>query len=511
MKKVISVVLSLVMVFGFVLPVFAEEVTDKSCDCGFNPVIYVAALGSGTVYENYGTDEEKALFRPETGPLVAEAVSVILPALPALLAGDYDTFGDALIGFVNSAFGGLALDGDGNSKEGVYAPEEYPETGDHGIEHSFYFGYDFRLDPYTHADRLHKTIQLMKELTGHDKVQLKASSMGGVVTMAYLERYGTDDIETVIFQNCPIQGTAVAGELFCRKFEINKDALVNYALDAIPALEQDFFQGFLYGLATALDDLGVWSTLLTLVDPIVENLLDRVYDEALIPIFGTLPGIWSFVPDEYYEEAKTVMVNEETQAGLIEKLDNYHYNVQAKAPEILREANKTAKIYIVAGYDIQRTPLVSAYMNTSDGTVDTKYASVGAVTADIRSTFPQGYSQAVNDGHNHISPDFCIDASTCALPEQTWFIKDMLHCTTHEGHDKFYEKMLTGDEQFYIDTYEEYPQFMQNNIPDQTFNKVENLSATELFKKQPNFTNFVMMLRSFINVIKSFFAGLFVK
>ena len=510
MKKIISVFLSLIMICSLLVPAFAAEKEEK-CDCGFNPVIYVAALGSATVYENPGEENERALFRPETGPLVAEAVSVILPVLPALIAGDYDTFGDALIGFVNSAFGALALDGDGNSKENVYAPEEYPETGDHGIEHSFYFGYDLRLDPYIHADRLHKTIELLKELTGHDKVQLKASSMGGVVTMAYLERYGTKDVETVIFQNCPIQGTAVAGELFCRKFEINKDALVNYALDAIPALEQDFFQGFLYGLATALDDLGVWSTLLSLVDPIVENLLDRVYDEALIPIFGTLPGIWSFVPDEYYEEAKTVMVDEDTQAGLIAMLDNYHYNVQKRAPEILREANKTAKIYIVAGYDIQRTPLVSAYMNTSDGTVDTKYASVGAVTADIRGTFPQGYAQAVNDGHDHISPDFCIDASTCALPEQTWFIKDMLHCTTHEGHDKFYEKMLTGDEQFYIDTYEEYPQFMQNNIPDQTFNKVENLSATELFKKQPNFTNFVMMLRSFIDVIKSFLAGLFVK
>ena len=148
-------------------------------------------------------------------------------------------------------------------------------------------------------------------------------------------------------------------------------------------------------------------------------------------------------------------------------------------------------------------------MNTSDGTVDAKYASVGAITADIRSTFPQGYVQAVNDGHNHISPDFCIDASTCALPEQTWFIKDMLHSTTHDGHDKLYELMFTSEEQFYVDTYEEYPQFMQNNIPDMTFDKVENLTATELFKKQPNFTNFVMMLRSFINVIKSFFAGLF--
>lgn len=506
MKKLLAVFLSLIMMLTLISPAFAAE---EKCDCGFNPVIYVAALGSATVYENPGTDAEKALFRPETMPLVTEAVSKILPTIPSLMAGNFDSFGDALIGFVNSAFGALALDSDGNSRENVYAPEEYPESSDHGIEHSFYFGYDFRLDPYTHADRLHETIQMMKELTGHDKVQLKASSMGGVVTMAYIERYGTEDIETIIFQNCPIKGTAVAGELYCRKFEINKDALLNYALDAIPSLEQDFLQGFLYGLATALDDAGVWTFLVSIADVIVENLLDRVYDEALIPIFGTLPGIWSFVPDEYYEEAKTVMLDETTQAGLIEKLDAYHYNVQNNAEELLQEANKDTKIYIVAGYDIQRTPLVTAYMNTSDGTVDTKYASVGAITADIRSTLPEGYTQQVNDGHNHISPDFCIDASTCALPEQTWFVKDMLHCTTHDGHGKLYELMLTSEEQFYVDSYEEYPQFMQNNIPDMTFDKVENLTPAEMFRKQPNFTNLVMLLRSYIEMIKSFFAGLF--
>lgn len=508
MKKFLSIILSLLLVISLAVPAFAAE---EKCDCGFNPVIYVAALGSATVYENPGTDEEKALFRPETMPLVEEAISVIVPTLPALLSGDFDTFGDALIGFVNSAFGALALDGDGNSRENVYAPEEYPTDCNHGIDYSYYFGYDFRLDPYTHADRLHKDIQTLKELTGHDKVQLKASSMGGVVTMAYLERYGTDDIETVIFQNCPIKGTAVAGELYCGKFEINKDALLNYALDAIPSLEQDFLQGFLYGLATGLDDLGVWAGLVDLADVIVENLIDRVYDKALIPIFGTLPGIWSFVPDEYYEEAKKMMVDEETQAGLIKVLDNYHYNVQCRAEEILEEANKDVKIYIVAGYDIQRTPLVTAHKNTSDGTVDTKYASVGAVTADIRDTLPEGYTQAVDDGHNHISPDFTVDASTCALPEQTWFIKDMLHCTTHDGHGRFYEVMLTSDEQFYVDTYEEYPQFMQNNIPDMTFDKVEDLSAAEMFKKQPNFTNFVMLIRSYIDIIKNFISNLFAK
>ncbi len=506
MKKIISVILAVIMLVSVSVPVFAAE---KKCDCGFNPVIYVAALGSATIYENYGTEEQRAVFRPETMPLVEEAVSVILPTIPSLMAGDYEQFGEQLVAFVNSAFGALELDGEGNSKENVYAIEEVPTSAAHGIEHSFYFGYDFRLDPYEHADRLYEVIQTMKELTGHDKVQLKASSMGGVVTMAYLERYGTDDIETVIFQNCPIKGTAVAGELYCGKVEINKNALLGYALDAIPSLEQDFLQGFLYSLATSLDDLGVWTFLVSIADKLVAELKDKVYDECLIPIFGSLPGIWSFVPDEYYEEAKSMMVDPDTQAGLIEKIDNYHYNVQNRAEEILQKANESIKIYIVAGYDIQRTPLVSAYKNTSDGTVDTKYASVGAVTAFINETLPEGYVQAIDDGHNHISPDFMIDASTCALPDQTWFVKDMLHCTTHSGHDALYRKMLTSKSQFTVFKYEQYPQFMQNNIPDETFDKVENLTATEIFRNQPDFTNFVKMLRSFIDLIKNFFISLF--
>lgn len=499
MKKIIAVALSCLMLLGLMIPVLAAH---EDCDCGFDPVIYVAALGSATIYENPGTENEKALFRPDTMSLVGEAVKTVLPVLPSLMIGDYDTFGDALIGFVNSAFGSLALDGDGNSKENVSAPVEVPTDPAHGIEHSFYFGYDFRLDPYEHADRLYETIKTIKDLTGHNKVQLKASSMGGVVTMAYLERYGTKDISTIIFQNCPIQGTAVAGELFCGKVEINKDALLNYALDAIPSLEQDFLQGFLYTLAKSLDDIGVWSALVSFADKLILELKDRVYEETLIPIFGSMPGIWSFVPHEYYEAAKQIMVDPETQAGIIEKIDAYHYDVQVKAAEILKDANNDINIYILAGYDMQRTPLVSAYKNTSDGTVDTTYASVGAVTAPIGETLPADYVQKVDDGHNHISPDFKIDASTCALPEQTWFVKDMLHCTTHDGHGTFYELMLTSKIQFTVDTFDVYPQFVQNNIPDKTFNIIVDHTPVDVFKAQPNFTNFAIMMRSFVDDFK---------
>ena len=90
------------------------------------------------------------------------------------------------------------------------------------------------------------------------------------------------------------------------------------------------------------------------------------------------------------------------------------------------------RVMIVAGYDIQRTPLVESMDNDSDGTVDTMYASAGATVALRGETLGDGYKQKVDCGHNHLSPDGRIDASTCILPENTWFIKGMLHsnCTT---------------------------------------------------------------------------------
>lgn len=507
MRKFISVLLSVFLLLSICAP--AAFAADDDCDCGFSPVIYVAALGSATVYADYGTASQSALFRPDTNTLIQDAVTSLAPVVDDLLAGDYETFGHALTGFVNSAFGDLALDGNGNSKEGVQAECNELTDGEHGVEYSHYFNYDFRLDPYEHADRLHECIQQMKDLTGHDQVQLKASSMGGVVTMAYLERYGTEDIETIILQCCPIQGTAVAGDLFNGKVKIDKNALVNYALDAIPNMESDPVQGLLITLVHILDELGIWEFIISKADTLIPELIDMVYEESLIPIFGTMPGLWSFVPHDSYESAKALMVNEMTQAGLIEKIDAYHYNVQCSAAEILQDANETVKIYIVAGYDVQRTPLVEAYMNTSDGTVDTKYASIGAVCADYGCTLPDGYIQQSNDGHNHLSADGKIDASTCALPESTWFINDMLHSTTHDGHGEFYEWLLTSEARQTVFSNGEYPQFMQNNVQSQSFSSVKTMTPVEYFKENPSLTTFAQMLSYLFKQFKAMLTGFF--
>ncbi len=476
MKKIVrstvSILLVFVMSFSVVLQTSAAA---EKCTCGEEPIVYVAALGSATLYQNAGTADEKVVFRPETSSYIKLVAKLIIPLVSLIFTKDYDAFADALIPAAMDVFGPLANADDGTSTPDITTKEELPTDPEHGLDYSYYYGYDFRADPVACAEGLDEFIDRVIEITGHDKVRIKASSMGGVVTMAYLEKYGTEKIKSVIFQCCPIKGTALAGDLYCGNLVIEEEAVYRYGMYDLPLLVDGIGGQILTGLVEVLSKTGVLGMLIGVIDKLLDNCLDRVYNEMLIPVFKANCGLWSFVPDEYYEEAKEFMLGKlygEETAKLVERIDYYHYNVQCKADEILNGVIESGvPVMILAAYNVQRTPIIETWKNDSDETVDTKYASVGATVALLGETLGDKYVQAENDGHNHISADNKIDASTCALPENTWFVKDMLHCTTHEGHDGLYRWFFENDntpEILNVHSNPAYPQFLQNNISEQT-------------------------------------------
>lgn len=463
LKKLISILLTVSMIFCIMAP--AASAAEKKCDCGVLPTIYVGPLGNTDIYENPGTDEEKTLFRPDTEAIIKLVVK-LLPAIVVLaLTKNYEYFGDVLIEAVDDAMGAMALDGNGNSAENVAVKIDLPTETEHGKGNQYYFHYDWRLDPVEVAGQLDEFVDHIKELTGHDKVHFRASSMGGVVTLAYFNEYGTADVDACIFQSCPLLGTAVAGDLLTRKVALDADALLDYATDGYPPFTAG--DTALWALFNMLYYSGLVDIVLGLGDKILENLKTKVFDELLTPVFGTLLGLWAFVPDVSYEEAKKINLDPETQAGLIAKADYYHYNIQQRADEILNGAiDDGVRIMIVAGYNIQRTPLVETMHANSDATVDTQYASAGATVAPLDGTLGENYVQACKDcGHNHLSPDGVIDASTCILPEHTWFIKDMLHSNAHDGIMEMYYWFMYSDEYYDVWSNPAYTQFLQNDKP----------------------------------------------
>lgn len=309
MKKLISMIMCAVLIISASIPAFADT---GDCDCGFSPIIYVGPLGCTSIVRDAGGESEQQLWKIDTQFLLSNLKDVLPAISKALLFRDSGLLGDALVAFVNACFGDLALDSEGRSKPNVTTPElNFPQGDRHGIDSDYYFDYDFRLDPYEHADRLYEFINQVKELTRHDSVKLKCSSMGGVVLSAYLDKYGSEGIDVIICRCCPLLGTAVAGEAFCGKIELNSTALTRYGEDAIPFLEtgfaDDFIEGTLYAVLDTLKGAGLIDALCSLGDKLIKEAGDKVYRQALIPIFGTLPGIWSFVPDEYFDEAVQFM------------------------------------------------------------------------------------------------------------------------------------------------------------------------------------------------------------
>ena len=465
LKKIIALVLSLVMLMTVCIPAVAAE--DGKCDCGETPMIYVGPLGNTDIYANFGTEDEKILFRPDTKTILGIVAKVLPGVLLTVLTRNYDYLGDALISSVYDAMGEMALDENGNSYPHVTVDLELPTDPAHGIGRDYYFSYDWRLDPIEIARQLKDFIAHVKELTGHDTVILKASSMGGVQMMAYFNEYGYDGIETAIFQCCPILGTSFAGDLLCKKVALDGKALLDFGVGAYQPVDAE--STLLYFLFNTLYYSGLIDIVMPIGERVIDNLLDRAYDELLTPVFGTLLGLWAFVPDCNYETAKAMQLDPETQAGLIAKADYYHYNVQCRAEEILNGAvDCGVKVMIVAGYNIMGTPLIESMYNDSDCTVDTMYASAGGTVAKMHETLGEDYKQAdCSCGHNHLSPDGKIDASTCILPENTWFIKDMLHSNGQPGIDGLYNWFAYSDEYYNVWSNPLYPQFLQNDEPNE--------------------------------------------
>lgn len=505
MKKSLSLILAVIMLLSSCG--FALAADSGKCDCGFSPVIYVGPLGCTPIVRDAGAETEQQLWKTDAGFLLSNAGDILGTVGKAALTGNCELLGDALVSFVKASFGDLALDNDGNSQPNVTTPDlNVPEDPEHGIDRDYYFDYDFRLDPYAHARRLHDFIERVKELTGHDSVKLKCSSMGGVVLAAYLDLYGYEGIDVIICRCCPLWGTAVAGELFTGKLSLNAEALRRYGEDAIPFLEtgfaDDLIEAALYNLLETLRYTGILNAIVALGDKLIEKLGERIYNEALIPIFGTMPGIWSFVPAEYYDEALEFM-GVRKDGGLYRQIEAYRA-AQANIAKNLTVARENGVVVcLTCGYNVQRTPLVSLWKSTSDGTVDTKYASMGAVCGDTKEALPDEYISAVTD-KTYLSPDNMIDASGCALRDCTWFFRDWLHCNGNAAVDEFYRLVMTSDE-VSVTSFEQYPQFMQIDDNAETLTPVTGApDSAARFCKYPGLLNLIRMLFDLLEKCRSF-------
>ncbi|MDR2525705.1 MAG: hypothetical protein LBC83_05950 [Oscillospiraceae bacterium] len=459
----------------------------ESCACAEIPRVYIEGIGA-PLRRNAGTAAEEQVDVADTAHIQEALLPMARSILKAVALHSWEAGADAIASLAYSLFGHLQCDERGKSIAPISNPYAAP-TQDHRQDKNFGFRYDWRLDPMESARQLHEYIQLVRALTGHEKVALLYFSEGGLVATAYLAQFGSDAIDHLVPIMSAHNGLTLLGELFSKNLHLSAPATANLIRSLVTnqgGAEMDLVAA----LVTVLEQAGLLEALTGALQVLLDNAGDRIYEAALIPLFVQWPALWGFVPDRYYESAKAAVLADNKHVDFIRTIDDYHYNAGAKADALLAEAAANGtKVSIVASYGFPSMPFFSGANVSADGLIDTALESSGATCADNGQTLGARYTQKIDDGQNHISPNRQIDASTCAFLNQTWFLQDQIHFTF--AYPDFIDFLIYSDAQPTITSDANYPQFI-TRLPDNTF-----IPSTQAPAKPPPAAKLWLSLWSF--------------
>ena len=457
-KKVFGMVLAILLVASPVLGAAALEAEPQEFsefelnEQLVNTAPTVDCRGAfHTLYFNAGTPEQEVAMTLDGGSgtmdfLIEKVTADLGDFVEDILLYRWDSVADRVSSYLDILLGVTAFDKNG---EPIHAMDGNLNDNRNQIELDWWrnvysFDFDWRDDPMRQADALHAYIQLVKQKHGVDKVNLTAQSGSGHLGLAYLAKYGQDDLCGFMLRASLHNGSTVFGDAMNKRIKIDPDAVADATLYEDLGVSPEI-QEKLVPILKVLRDTGVLRIVAETGNNSIEKAIDKVYKDAIIPILASQPVYWAYVPVPDYEDAIETIFGKDARGGewkgLIAKLDNYHYNVKIRSDELLLETAAKLRTGIIANFGGPLFPVVeNAYVN-ADILVDCAYASSGATVAPLGlklgesrfSLCPKPYEQQNQDGHNHISPDNTIDASTCLLPETTWFFSGGTHFKINDG------------------------------------------------------------------------------
>ena len=493
MKKLISALLVIIMLFTCAMPAFASK--------GVEQLPIIMLLGDGTqIYmpdetaENGERNVWDDLFDTVSGEgkITESVANILLPFLTeGLLFDKWDNYYDAFYEEIAPLFDPLRMDGDGNPRYNTGLGKEdtqnnitsckYNNANWQGGEYDtndYVFRYDWRRDPIEVAEELHLYILEVMKATGKTKVNIAGNCLGGSYVLAYLAKYGTNGhIKNVFFNATVGNGTDLLTDAYCGDIVLNDAALQRFLyqnaekdgeslaglLKTTPVINELVLTSY-----DLLAQTGVVESLGLTFDSLYQKIYAGLVPKLAIAIFATMPGYWSVVLPERYEEARNFVFGKEGDEmyeeykGLVEKIDKYYENVSSKKTEIIAKCQeKGVHFGASAKYGYQMYPFVKSQGELGDQLVDLEHASFGATVApNVYSTLTDEHIQAaVKAGTaKYISADNMVDASTSLFKDTLWILKNVSHSNT--SFDYPLVTAFCKNTEFTINSDPRYPQFM---------------------------------------------------
>lgn len=482
-KKIVCLTLAIVLAgLALVMPVSAAKTT---------PLVIVSGFNATKLYTDFGTEDQKSAFfgsDTDVTAMIEEVGAAFISGCIQFGLADknYEKFADSFIPALNKYFEPVSYNTDGTPRhelgfyetkkpvseytaeeKNLYFSEFIRETAKaYGEADSYAFNYDWTADPTETAKELNKFISYVKTETNAKKVNVVAMSLGSVVVLSYLNAFGGRSVNNLVFASPAWQGTSIVGNLFTGNIELDIFAVKNYLVKSADVSATTHIAAYIISFIASYE--GLSHEYFGDINKNIQGVLPYVYEDSLIPLMAGMPAMWSLVPAEDFDAAKAYLFPDGINADLEAMIDKYH-DIQVNAENIINNVQEQGvRFGIVCGYNRQMIPINSEYRQ-SDEVIDVEYMSGGANCAlylQAHDDWGQVYNQKIKDGHNHISWDYKIDASTCMFPEQTWFIKNMSHSdyNVERGTLDTVIWLLNANKQYTVQTDKEnHPQFSLYN------------------------------------------------
>lgn len=475
MKKFISLIMALIMAVGVFTPAFAAEKSGEKTPiaaAGNYPVIVIRGMDFTGLYLDYGKETQRNCMGEINIGSILKAVGEA--AAIKIFKNDRRAATHRLIETLGEIFDGYACNEDGSSKYNVgteklpLSADNYPELLERepyefgitrtvsqaiGAKNVYYFNYDWRMNPLDIADEIKETVDRMLSEHNCDKINIISASMGGVMTVAYLTKYGFDNVNRLVFLSSTWCGTYVTSDLLQGAVSVTEDNLY-----AFLANQNDSF--LFKGLMKALKFTGIFKAAASLAMKFVNNNKDQVYDELLAPVFGNMLSVWALVLPEDYDACIKYMFErprtKEKRADFIAKTAELQEMMKNRDAMIKKAVEGGVEIAVAATYNSPVAPVYERSYVNGDQALETPLMSGHATIA------PYGKTLDVKES-KYVSPDKVCDTSTALYPDNTWLIKDAPHVSGSYGTDyaDFIVWLITA-EKVSTDSNPDYPPFMKS-------------------------------------------------
>ena len=493
MKKIISVVLSVVLIMSLAVPAFADNygpIPRSSV-----PVIYIRGDSNELSYDNgtksFAIEDMLSIFGDsEEGSFREATFNILYPfILKGIAFNDWDDYYDAVYKEISDVYEPVRLDENGDPNDDCGIPQWQKDSlaadmvkdraGKDGkySENSYWFYYDWRLDPIFLADQLHEYIEGIKKATGHDKVSISAKCLGSNVVMAYINKYSADSLKGVSIDVSTSMGADFISGMISGNFAIDGYSLsrfVNYLSGTHEKVVD--IASFVTSTIDLLELSGALDALSKVArEQLYEKIEYGIVSALALSTFFTYPGYWAVVTTEDFDNALRYVFGEEgsakreTYKGLIEKITYYNETIKKNIYPLMQKLDESANLCVVSKYGVPIVPVIKDTTILADEYVSVYNSSFGATTSSIYGTLSDKYIQAQTEKGlgKYISPDKQIDASTCLFPDYTWFFKGCPHGHFSSCETFLLMSVIDADRQLTVDDFD-FTQFIVYDYPSRT-------------------------------------------